>query len=120
VVTGLVGPSTVAHLEEDVQASDLDVPDSILSELNEFVVSDEKRLGEELSREIGSLLGEAITDVSQAPRLVYVLETLAELELAPEEDLIGHFKQLLAVMHGQGDAASLEELRGRLLRYVKR
>jgi aryl-alcohol dehydrogenase-like predicted oxidoreductase len=120
VVTGLVGPSTVAHLEEDARASDLDIPAPLIRELDALLASDEARLQGDLREEVASILKQAVTDVGQAPNLVYVLESLAELELAPEEDLIGCFKQLLAVMHGGADAGALDTLRGQLLRYVER
>jgi aryl-alcohol dehydrogenase-like predicted oxidoreductase len=120
VVTGLVGPSTVAHLEEDAGASDLEPPASLIRELDAFVASEEARLQGDLRKEVASILKEPMTDVSQAPKLIYALESLSELELAPEEDLIGCFKQLLAVMHGGADAGVLEALRGQLLRYVRR
>jgi aryl-alcohol dehydrogenase-like predicted oxidoreductase len=120
VVTGLIGPSTVAHLEDDARACDLDVPASLAGTLDAFLASDEARLQGDLREEVASMLKIPITDIGQAPKLVYVLESLAELELAPEEDLIGYFKQLLAVMHGGADAGVLEALRGQLLRYVER
>ena len=120
VVTGLVGPSTTAHLEEDVRASDLELPAALVGELDAFLASDEARLRGELREEIAAILGRKMEDASQAPRLVYVLEALSELELAPEEDLVACFKQLLTVMHGGGSQAELESLRARLARYVER
>ena len=117
-MTGLVGPSTLAHLEEDVRASDLVFPPAVARELDAFVLAEEARLARDLKAEIAAIVGRKITDVSEAPRLIYVLESLAELELAPEEDLIACFKQLLGVMHGGGDAGVLEEIRGRLVGYL--
>jgi aryl-alcohol dehydrogenase-like predicted oxidoreductase len=120
VVTGLVGPSTVAHLEEDAAASDLEVPQDLLAGLDRFVASEETRLAGELREEVTTAVRKKITNTGEAPRLIYVIEGLADLELAPEAELVACFKQLLAVMHGEGDASTLEGLRSRLVQYVER
>lgn len=119
VVTGLVGPSTVAHLEEDVAASDLAVPPEIERELEACVASEDPRLRGALRAEIASIVGRPITEAQQIPRLAYALEGLAELNLAPEQDLIAHFKRLIAVTQGAADVSSLEDLRADLTRYLE-
>jgi aryl-alcohol dehydrogenase-like predicted oxidoreductase len=119
VVTGLVGPSTVAHLEEDVKAVDLAMPDEVQREVNRLVTSEEERLRATLRAEIAAILGQPVTGPEQVPRLVYALEGLADLELAPEADLIGHFKTVISVMQGAADAFCLDRMRGSLTKYLE-
>jgi aryl-alcohol dehydrogenase-like predicted oxidoreductase len=118
VVTGLVGPSTIAHLEDDAGASDLEIaPDTELA-LNACVAAEEERLREALRAEIIAILNRPITALEQVPQLVYALEGSADLELAPEEDLIGHFKRVIPVMQGAAEPSSLEEVRESLRRQI--
>jgi aryl-alcohol dehydrogenase-like predicted oxidoreductase len=120
VAAGLVGPSTVEHLEEDTAAGDLEIPQDLLAGLDRFVGSDETRLAGELREEITTAVRKKVRSTGEAPRLIYVIEGLADLELAPEAELVACFKQLLAVMHGEGDVSALEGLRSRLMEYVER
>jgi hypothetical protein len=118
VVTGLVGPSTIAHLEDDAGASDLEIaPDTELA-LNACVAAEEERLREALRAEIIAILNRPITALEQVPQLVYALEGSADLELAPEEDLIGHFKRVIPVMQGAAEPSGLEEVRESLRRQI--
>lgn len=119
VVTGLVGPSTVTHLEEDAAASDLAVPPEIERELEACVASEEPRLRDALRAEIASIVSRPFTQGQQIPRLAYALEGLAELDLAPEAELIGHFQRLIAVTQGAADISSLDDLRADLTRYLE-
>jgi aryl-alcohol dehydrogenase-like predicted oxidoreductase len=120
VVTALVGPSTVRHLEEDAGAIEVDIPEPLLSELDGYLVEEETGLADTLKAEIVSILTKEIADSAAARDLIYAIEGLAELDLAPEHELVGHIRTVLGIMMGgQDDMSSLEPVRKDLLRHVK-
>jgi aryl-alcohol dehydrogenase-like predicted oxidoreductase len=120
VLTGLIGPSSVEHLEENLGAADLEIPGSLMTELGSILDNEDRRMAVVLREEIGGMLGGPLSGPSAATDLIYVIEGVAELELAPEQDLIGHMKMVLkAVKTPEGDVEALEAVRRVLLGYVK-
>lgn len=120
ILTGLVGPSTVAHLEEDIEASRLELPASLLAELAGMLAEEECRLDRALSGEVRSILEKKITERVDASALIYAIEGLADLDLAPEKELIVHIGSVMKMMKGEGDIAVLESVRRDLLDYLDR
>jgi aryl-alcohol dehydrogenase-like predicted oxidoreductase len=119
VVAGLIGPSTVGHLEEDLKATEISLGRTLLREFNQFLSAEDARLARGLRTEMASILDRRITDSSSARELIYVIEGLAELGLAPEQDLIGHIRTAIAILRGgTGDISGLETIRKALLEYV--
>ena len=109
----------VEHLEEDLAAGDLEMPDSVAAELGMTLDEEDSRLGVRLRDELAAILGRPAAGASAAGDLVYAIEGLAELDLAPEQDLVGHIRTLLAVMKAGGDGAeTLEAVRKELSGYV--
>jgi aryl-alcohol dehydrogenase-like predicted oxidoreductase len=118
ILTGLVGPSTVVHLEEDIEASQLELPASLLVELDGMLAEEGRRLDRSLRREVQSILEKKTTERADASALIYAIEGLADLGLAPEKDLIVHIGSVVKTMRGEGDIAVLERVRRDLLDYL--
>ncbi|MCK5239615.1 MAG: aldo/keto reductase [Candidatus Thorarchaeota archaeon] len=97
VVCALTGPSKISHLEENAGGSDWEIDKSDLNELEQFFVKDDMRLEEEQKIETERILALPLpNDFSLAfQKLVYVLESLAELELMPEKEVLEFFHQIL-------------------------
>lgn len=119
VLTGLVGPSTVAHLDEDLAASDLEIPDSVLAAFDAFLDEEAERLKRSLTLEVRSILENRITDSKELPRLIYAIEGLADLGLAPEKDLLTHIRSVMKTMKsGDADVPLLDRVRQDLSHYL--
>jgi aryl-alcohol dehydrogenase-like predicted oxidoreductase len=119
VLTGLIGPSSVEHLEENLKAGDLEMPDSLKAVLGNVLDEEDERLTGLLREEVGSILAVPVSGCSAAPQLIYAIEGLAELELAPEHELVDHIRSVIRVMKmGEQDPGSLEALRKELFAYV--
>jgi aryl-alcohol dehydrogenase-like predicted oxidoreductase len=120
VVTGLVGPSSLEHLEENLGASELDVSSQVMDRLDAFLAKERERLREAVRREMVSILENEIADLrTGAQALVYVIEGLDDLDLAPLEDLLPMIRSVIKILKtGEGDIASLEKVRKDLLGYV--
>ena len=121
VVTGLAGPSTVGHLDEDIEAAELELDPSVKGHLESFLREETSRLSSDLTQEVTSILGAEITDVEQgALSLIYTMEALAELDLATDEDLVSKIGSVIKIMKsGKGDLVALDAIRRDLLNYVK-
>jgi aryl-alcohol dehydrogenase-like predicted oxidoreductase len=120
VLTGLVGPSTVEHLDEDLKAAELDLDSAVKKHLDSFLADEGTRLAVSLKEEVISILREEITDIEQgASSLIYAMEGLAELDLVSEDDLVSHMGMVLKIMKsGKGDVSVLAAIRRDLLRHV--
>jgi hypothetical protein len=120
VVTGLVGPSTQLHLEEDVEAAGLRLEESLLIHLASFLGREEENLRRALKTEIITILGSEITNLNEgASSLIYAFEGLSELNLATDEELVSRIGLVLKIMKGgEGDLSSLESIRKDLLSHV--
>jgi aryl-alcohol dehydrogenase-like predicted oxidoreductase len=119
VLTGLVGPSTAAHLDEDLDACELTIPDSVLAELDTFLAGEAVRLDKALRAEIRSVLEKQVSDGAAVQDLIYAIEALAELGVAPESGLIVHIGALMKVMKtGEADISVLEQIRRELIHYI--
>lgn len=119
VLTGLVGPSSTLHLEEDLGASDMDLPASVMSELDALVSEEEVELAARLRQEVISILQTEIKDATAAPAVVYAIEALAELGLVSDADLMTHMRSVMKTMKdGACAGASLDAIRKDLLHYV--
>jgi aryl-alcohol dehydrogenase-like predicted oxidoreductase len=121
VLTGLVGPSTVEHLDEDVAAADLVLEPSVMQHLDAFLDEEAASLAASLAEEVLSILQTEITDLERgASSLVYAMEALTELDLAADEDLVSRVGSVIKIMKsGEGGLAALEAIRLDLLNYVK-
>jgi aryl-alcohol dehydrogenase-like predicted oxidoreductase len=119
VLSGLVGPSTVVHLDEDLAACDLEIPDSVLAAFDAFLEEEAGRLKRSLTLEVRSILENRITDRREMPRLIYAIEGLADLGLAPEKDLLTHIRSVMKTMKsGDPDISLLDRVRQDLSHYL--
>jgi aryl-alcohol dehydrogenase-like predicted oxidoreductase len=119
VLTGLVGPSSVEHLTEDVKAADVDIPPSLQNQLDSFLAREEARLAGALKSEVTAIIRQRAPQADAISRMIYALEGLAELDLAPEAELIPHFRTLIKLRSGQSDdTITLEAIREDLLRFL--
>lgn len=120
VVTGLVGPSTPEHLEEDIAASDLVLSEVDVAELDRFIAAEDERLAGCLLDEIKGILASKVGHAGAAGQLVYALEGLAELDLADEGELVGHMRSIFGAIKAGGEGvSSLEAVRKALAKYVE-
>jgi aryl-alcohol dehydrogenase-like predicted oxidoreductase len=118
VLCALTGPSTVAHLEENLGGTGWSLTDEDLDDLEHHFEREDAWLAEEQERSVRRILSEdAITDASSAfTDLVYAIETSIELGFASVTEVMPLFRELYG-MRGQLGADSivkLGELRGRL------
>jgi aryl-alcohol dehydrogenase-like predicted oxidoreductase len=112
VVTGLVGPSSTEHLEENIKACELTIPKHEADELETFLEQEHEELAKRLRVEILDVLAERTADLDAMNLLIYAIEGLAELQLAPEDELVSHVKTILGMMRqGVPDVEVLNAIR---------
>ena len=97
VVTALVGPSRVDHLEENAGGADWTIPAEDLAAINAFLDEEERLVAIEKRREIVGILERGLSEDAEraSTDLVYVMEEFGEQGLVPETDLIPLFRTLL-------------------------
>ncbi len=98
VICALTGPSTVKHLEENVEASGWKIPKEDLRELDEFF----KREGEWLRRKQKESIKQILTQPLQEPQrafvdLIYVIETALSLGIVKEKEILPVFYELYSL-----------------------
>ena len=105
VICALTGPSTVAHLEENVGGSGWRLAPEDLEELEAFLKQEDMWLEKEQRASVERVLqGPLPQDPSQAfTDLIYVIETALSLELTTEKEILPLFQELY------GLRASLDE-----------
>ncbi len=120
VLTGLTGPSTVEHLDEDIKAAGVGFDSALAGRIDAFLADEGARLAQSLTEEVTNILGAEITDLEHgASSLIYAMEALAELDLATDEDLVSKMGTVIKIMKsGEGNLASLDAIRKDLLNYV--
>jgi hypothetical protein len=120
-LTGLVGPSSITHLDEDIGATDVQLSPSLRARLDSFLAEESARLASRLKDEITAIIKAAITDIEHgATSLIYAMEGLADLELVAEEDLVAKMGKVIKIMKGgEGGLSALESVRKDLLNHVR-
>lgn len=119
IVCALAGPSTVAHVEENVGGSGWTLSSEHGTELEELFKKEDDWLKREqlssirsiLSRELPQEFSKAFAD------LVYVLETSILLELTEEKEVLPIFYELFSLRETL-DTAKLEPIQERLKNMV--
>ncbi|MGD2206721.1 MAG: aldo/keto reductase, partial [Anaerolineae bacterium] len=125
VVCALTGPSTVPHLEENLGGSGWSIEAEDLAALERFLASEDDRLRREQIRSLQRILTGTVEPESAFADLVYVLETLAEMELVPENEIMLVYGRLMPlrkrpVSDVLGELQALQtELRERFLPLVE-
>jgi aryl-alcohol dehydrogenase-like predicted oxidoreductase len=110
VLCALTGPSSIPHLEENLGASGWSVAQDDLAELECFFQEEDERLHREQVRSVRSILGQELDRPTAFADLVYVFETVIELNLATEEEILPLFQQLWPLRGQHLDAAALERM----------
>jgi len=110
IVCALTGPSTTPHLEENLGASGWAIAPDDLAELERFFEDEDERVQQEQIRNIRAILEQELDSESAFADLVYVFETLAELEFATEAEIMPLFQRLWP-LRKQRDASALETMR---------
>lgn len=118
VVSALVGPSTVPHLEEDLGGSGWQLPPGELAEIDAFLAQEDAWLLEAQRGSVRRILSEPLpAEPAQAVSdLAYVLETAVVLGLAREEAVMPLFRALYPIWRapGPGDRPALEDIQRQL------
>jgi aryl-alcohol dehydrogenase-like predicted oxidoreductase len=99
VICALTGPSTVAHLEENVAAAELTIPSELIEELDSFLTEEAARLQSEQRQSVHEILGTLLpSDTAEAVAdLVYAFETAIRTELVKESAALPAFRKLLGL-----------------------
>ena len=123
VVCALTGPSTIPHLEENLGGSGWTIEAEDLAALERFFETEDEWLQEEQIRALRSILTGELEANGAFADLVYVVETLVDMDLALEEEMMPIYERLMP-LRKRPIADSLEELqclqtelRGRFLSF---
>lgn len=120
VVCALTGPSRVSHLEENLGGSGWKIPTDDLAALERFFGAEDERLQREQLHGLRSILSETLPPEDAFTNLVYVLETVAEMGLVPEEEVLAVYGELMP-LRGQGPAeawGTLQAIQGELREHI--
>ncbi|MFZ5825497.1 MAG: aldo/keto reductase [Bacillota bacterium] len=106
----LVGPSTIAHLEEDLGAQGWRLASHDLEELDALLAREEGVRREQLAQDVAAILtaplpaagGEAVAD------LLYALSGMIDLGWAAEREVLPQARAVLGARRGEGSRRSLE------------
>jgi aryl-alcohol dehydrogenase-like predicted oxidoreductase len=110
VICALTGPSTEAHLVENLGASAFTLTSEDLRELEEFFEVEDSRLHVEQIQSIRAILTQPLDELNGFTDLVYVLETLVETGQAKEEEILPFFLKLMP-LRGKSDEVARDEMR---------
>jgi aryl-alcohol dehydrogenase-like predicted oxidoreductase len=104
----LTGPSSVAHLEDNVAASGQIIPPAVLAGVERFFEAEDGWLAEAQRRSVGNILVNPLpTEPQQAfVDLVYVAETAVLLGLVSETAMLPLFHQLIGLRRDLGPGAA--------------
>lgn len=94
----LTGPSTMAHLEENLGALDWKLAPADLEELDQSIQTEETWKDEELRKDIRHILTSGLDGEQErvVADLIYVVSALLDLELADESDLLPLFHKIMS------------------------
>jgi len=111
IICALTGPSTLPHLEENLSASGWRIEPDDMAELDCFFKDEDAWLWDQQIKSVRAILDGELDPETGFADLVYVLETLFELSLIAEEEVLPHFEKLWPFRE-RIDAAALETMRG--------
>lgn len=118
ILCALTGPSSPAHLEENLAASGWKLTPSVSSEIEQFLAGEDAWVRSEQERTLTRILDSPLAgDVCVAfVDLVYAIETAILLGRAQEANLLPMFRELFALrsMVDTGSRQRMESLRTRL------
>ncbi|USG99650.1 aldo/keto reductase [Thermococcus argininiproducens] len=95
IICALTGPSTVKHLEENVEASGWEIPKEDLRELDEFFKREDEWLRQKQKESIKQILIQPLQEPQRAfVDLIYVIETALSLSIIEEKEILSIFYEL--------------------------
>jgi aryl-alcohol dehydrogenase-like predicted oxidoreductase len=109
VVCALTGPSTRPHLQENLAASGWTLDGKDLDALEQFFEQEDARLHHEQLASIRAMLDRPLQPANALTDLVYLVETLVELGLAAEHQILPLFHQIWG-LRGRYDAAAMGQM----------
>lgn len=109
-VCALTGPSTIPHLEENLGGSGWTIEPDDLAKLEQFFEGEDERLRQEQAHNVRVILAQELDSETAFADLVYIVETLIEIGLAEEKEILPLFQRLW-VLRQRSDAAALEQMR---------
>lgn len=116
VLCALTGPSTVAHVEENVAASGWRFPEEALAELDGFLAQEDARLARAQQASVARILNEALPESPEKAfvDLVYAIETAILLSRVDEPAVLPVFQELFALRkrldaEAASDLAAIQE-----------
>ncbi len=114
IICALSGPSTVVHLEENVNGSGWSLSPEHLNELEALFNKEDLWLKKEQTLSIKKILSHPLPEFSDAFKdLVYVMETAITLELVQEKEILPLFYQLFELRTKQ-DVKELQTIQDQL------
>jgi aryl-alcohol dehydrogenase-like predicted oxidoreductase len=94
VICALTGPSTLAHLEENLGGAGWAIDATDLTALDRCLQAEDERLRGEQIVELRAILEGGVSSAHAFSDLVYALETMVELGLAQEQQVMPAFYRL--------------------------
>ncbi|NIW45388.1 MAG: aldo/keto reductase [candidate division Zixibacteria bacterium] len=102
VVCALTGPSTIPHLEENIDTSGWSLPSDDLERLNIFLNDEEQRLERAQKQSLHDILERDLDAKNAFKDLLYVFETLIEHGWVKEKDIMPLFLKFFALRGQEG------------------
>ena len=109
VVCALTGPSTLAHLEENLGGAGWAIDATDVTALDRCLQAEDERLRREQIAELREILRADAPSARPFADLVYTLETLVELGLAQEQEIMPAFQQLWG-LRNSSDLSDLAQI----------
>jgi aryl-alcohol dehydrogenase-like predicted oxidoreductase len=108
IICALTGTTSLAHLEENLAVSSWQIPADEMGDLGRFLEDEDARLREAQIRQLVGILQEPRPAEDAMVDLVYALETLIELDVAGETDILPLFHRLLGSRGMESENARCE------------
>jgi aryl-alcohol dehydrogenase-like predicted oxidoreductase len=109
VVSTLTGPSTITHLEENLEASELVIASEDLDELDTFFHNEDIRLQQEQLETMKFILLKSLMPEYAFTDLLYLLEVLSETKRMTENEIMPYY-QILMGIHKQRETVALSKM----------
>ncbi len=118
IICGLTGPSSIEHLEENLDAVGWTLREEDLEEIESFLDKEDRALKEEQRGSIEEILNSPLeTSATEAvDELVYAVESSIELNLVSEEEIMPLFSELWGMRKSSDDNSmrKVKEIQERL------
>ena len=112
VLCAVCGPSSVKHIEENAGATGICGESDRFKALDDFIEEEQRKLAETLEYELRTVLESPFLGKDDIPKLVYVAESMGELDMVPDRKLIPVFKRLLGCMRDEAcDDAAVDRIK---------